>query len=148
MGPKEQQLISAEAEAFLISAAPLMVVLTGYGAFIFGFMVAIRSLTMRESWGRPQTILLVCLVTILICFTWIVSISGGGILMAEGFIFMQTLEQQQGLINHVQAADKRIMIWQYISDWPATILASIIYIIHESSSYIPYGHPSNAASLE
>ncbi|KAF9064671.1 hypothetical protein BDP27DRAFT_1425599 [Rhodocollybia butyracea] len=136
MGPEEQQLISAEAEALLFAIAPLMVILTGYGTILLGFVIAIRSLTITESLGRPQTVLLVCLVTIVLCFTWTVFDNGGGLLMTDWLIFMETL--QQGIVAHVQAADKKIMIWQYLSDWPATILASLTYITHGSSSYVWY----------
>ncbi|KAF9018907.1 hypothetical protein BDP27DRAFT_1440073 [Rhodocollybia butyracea] len=135
MGPEEQHLIFVEAKALLL-AVPMMVVLTGYGAFLLGFVVAVQSLTIRGPWGRPQTILLLCLVTILVCFTWTVLDNGGGLLMIHRLMFMQTLEQ--GIIAQLQAADKEIVIWGYFFDWPVTILASITYIIHGSSFYTLY----------
>ncbi|KAF9064808.1 hypothetical protein BDP27DRAFT_1450582, partial [Rhodocollybia butyracea] len=112
-------LISAQAKELLLIIVPLIVILTGYGAFVLGFMIAVQSLTMRGTWGRPQTILLVCLVTILVCFTWVVFYNGGILLMLDRYTFMQTLEQ--GLSAQVQAADTKTVIWQYMPDWPATI---------------------------
>ncbi|KAF9064675.1 hypothetical protein BDP27DRAFT_1405225 [Rhodocollybia butyracea] len=44
---------------------------------------------------------------------------GGSLLSLDRYRFMQTLEQ--GLISQAQAADKKTIIWLYMSNWPATI---------------------------
>ncbi|KAF9064676.1 hypothetical protein BDP27DRAFT_1367025 [Rhodocollybia butyracea] len=49
----------------------------------------------------------------------VVIIGYGTFLAVDGYTFMQTSEQ--GLIGQAQAADKKTMIWHYMSDWPGTI---------------------------
>lgn len=121
------------------------------GGFILGFIIAVRSLTMcvffflqvtylpfivfylprRDSWGRPQIILLVCLATILICFTWEGLYNGAVFLTSDRYTFIQTSEQ--GLAAQAQAALKKIKIWEFMSDWPATVNVS-----NESPTYNPH----------
>ncbi|KAF9056850.1 hypothetical protein BDP27DRAFT_633783 [Rhodocollybia butyracea] len=119
MTPEEQQLISLYAGEALRVSVPLILTFAGYGGFVLGFIIAVRSLTIRESWGRPQIILLVCLVTILVCFTWEGLYNGAVFLTSDRYTFAQTSEQ--GLAAQAQAALKKVKIWEFMSDWPATI---------------------------
>ncbi|KAF9064670.1 hypothetical protein BDP27DRAFT_1405224, partial [Rhodocollybia butyracea] len=119
MTPDEQQLIYTQAEEIFSTTVSLMVALSGYGAFVLGFIITVQLLTIRgSSRGRPQTILLACLVASLICFTWTIFSHGGTVLMNDLYAFMQTLEQ--GIIAQTQAANKKHMIWWYMFDWPVT----------------------------
>ncbi|KAF9071834.1 hypothetical protein BDP27DRAFT_1418652 [Rhodocollybia butyracea] len=116
MDPTEQQLIYAEAEMLLFGVVLLMVILIGYGAFLLGFIAAVRMLTIKGAWGRPQTILLSCLVASLVCFTWSV-ICNGGIYLSDDRYTLQTI----GLAQAQAAGLKKTIIWQYMPDWPVTI---------------------------
>ncbi|KAF9022847.1 hypothetical protein BDP27DRAFT_1082204 [Rhodocollybia butyracea] len=101
MTPEERQLVSAFGEEGFVIILNLILILTGYGAFILGFIIALQSLAIG-SWGRPQTCLLVCL-----------------IINVDRYAFMQTLEQGVGAQTHV--ANERIKAWQATSHWPALI---------------------------
>ncbi|KAF9064677.1 hypothetical protein BDP27DRAFT_1450629, partial [Rhodocollybia butyracea] len=119
MTPEEQHVISAHAEALLVRSVTIIVALTGYGALILGFILAVRFLTQRGSSGRPQTILLVCLVTIFICLTWGVSYPTGLFLTNDRYTFVRMSEQ--GVVAQAQVAEEKIKTWRYMSNWAGTI---------------------------
>ncbi|KAF9061308.1 hypothetical protein BDP27DRAFT_1452335 [Rhodocollybia butyracea] len=111
MTPTEKQLVSVFTEQVFYNIFNLILTLTCYGAFMLGFIIALQSLTMG-SWGRPQTVLLACLITTFICFSWIVFDVGAVFLEVDYYALDQTL---------VTAANKKVMIWEDTSGWPFII---------------------------
>jgi len=114
MTPQERQLVSVLGETEFANIFDLVLMFICYGAYILGFIIAVRSLTIG-TWGRPQTVLLACLITTFICFSWDVFNAGAVVLELDWY----TLEQ--GITGQTQAADKKVMEWQVTSGWPSII---------------------------
>ncbi|KAE9397011.1 hypothetical protein BT96DRAFT_90142 [Gymnopus androsaceus JB14] len=118
MSPEEQELIFSFAQVAFFNTVNLIVTITGYGAFALGTGITVHSLA-SKSFGRSQTLLLICLTTIFVCFTWDVFYSGGFNLMDVKYTFMRTLEG--GIAAQGEASDEKTSTWQYMPGWAATI---------------------------
>ncbi|KAF9064097.1 hypothetical protein BDP27DRAFT_1426216 [Rhodocollybia butyracea] len=120
MTPEEQELLYAEAEVFLSSIISLILILVGYGAFVLGFSMAVRSLlSLRRPWRRPHTILLVCSVTIFICFTW-TTLTYGGLFSTYDRYGLQ-ISEPGGIASQVDTATMKLIPWREMTDWPSSI---------------------------
>ncbi|KAF9061307.1 hypothetical protein BDP27DRAFT_1429119 [Rhodocollybia butyracea] len=140
MTPTEIQLVSGFGEQGFYKIFDLILSLTCYGAFMLGFIIALQSLTIG-SWGRSQTVLLACLTTTFICFSWIVFDAGAVFLEVDHYAFIQTFKEQ-GITAQANTATKNIMIWQETSRWPSIINVSIVMEIFYQC------HSSYAAAFE
>ncbi|KAF9065829.1 hypothetical protein BDP27DRAFT_1424449 [Rhodocollybia butyracea] len=122
MIPDERQLVSAFAEEGFFNVFILILIFTGYGAFILGLIIALQSLTIG-SWGRPQTFLLVCLITTFICFSWNIVNVGAGFLGVDRFAFMH-ISDELGITT--QIANKKVITWQDDSNIQLLLSDSVV----------------------
>ncbi|KAJ4488986.1 hypothetical protein C8J55DRAFT_506739 [Lentinula edodes] len=118
MTPDEQEMVLSFAQSAFFNTVNLIVTITGYGAFVLGTIIAVVSLR-RRTWGRSQTILLVCLLIIFSCFTWDIFYSGGFNVSDIRYTFVQTLPG--GLVAQAEASDRKTLAWQYMPSWAATV---------------------------
>ncbi|GAW02623.1 hypothetical protein LENED_004288 [Lentinula edodes] len=118
MTPDEQEMVFSFAQSTFFNTVNLIVTITGYGAFVLGTIIAVVSLRKR-TWGRSQTILLVCLLVIFSCFTWDIFYSGGFNISDIRYTFVQTLPG--GLVAQAEASDRKTLAWQYMPSWAATV---------------------------
>ncbi|KAJ4488998.1 hypothetical protein C8J55DRAFT_506762 [Lentinula edodes] len=118
MTPDEQEAVFSVAQIVFFNTVNLIVTVTGYGAFVLGTIIAVVSLR-RRTWGRSQTILLVCLLVIFTCFTWDVFYSGGFNVTDIRYTFVKT--SPEGLVAQIEAADRKTLVWQYMPSWAATV---------------------------
>ncbi|KAF9050914.1 hypothetical protein BDP27DRAFT_1434003 [Rhodocollybia butyracea] len=119
MTPEESQLVSAFGEEGVFNMFTLIFTFTGYGAFILGFILALQFLIIG-SWGRPQTFLLVCLITAFICFSWDVFDNGAVFLEVDRYALVRTSEE--GITAQIwYTANKKLILWQDTSTWPGAI---------------------------
>ncbi|KAF9067505.1 hypothetical protein BDP27DRAFT_909731 [Rhodocollybia butyracea] len=135
MSPEEIQLVSALGAEGVSNIFNLILILTGYGAFILGFIIALQFLTIG-SWGCQQTCLLVCLITTFTCFSWTVIYVGAVFLEVDRSAFIQTLDQ--GVTAQALVANKKFMTWQATSSWPGQInllLSDSIVVWRASALY-------------
>ncbi|KAE9401936.1 hypothetical protein BT96DRAFT_937529 [Gymnopus androsaceus JB14] len=119
MTPDEQEEIFFLAQQALFNAVNVIVVTTGYGAFLLGMSIALYSLATRPAWGRAQTALLVCILVIFVCITWDVIYSGGTDLLEFHYSFVRTLPG--GILAQGDAMANHLAAWEYLPGWPATI---------------------------
>ncbi|KAF9066118.1 hypothetical protein BDP27DRAFT_1330978, partial [Rhodocollybia butyracea] len=118
MTPGEQQLLSTYAQNMFFNSINFIVSVVP-GAFVLGFIIAVRSLMTTERRGRSQTALVVCLTTIFICFTLFVSYQGGVSLTSTWYTLVRVSEE--GFATQVQAANEKTTTWQFMSSWGTTI---------------------------
>ncbi|KAJ3710167.1 hypothetical protein C8R42DRAFT_781535 [Lentinula raphanica] len=141
MSSDEQALLASDAQVVLFNIANIIVVITGYGAFVLGTTIAILSLL---RYGHQSNFihrfnngivmfrryplrhsptsrgLLVCLIVIFICFTWGIFYFGGLTFYNIKYTFIESLPA--GLSAQGESASKRATTWQYMPMWPGTII--------------------------
>ena len=112
--------------AFVLGSVIAILSLLRYGQqlnFVHCFnnvMMIFRRYSLRHS--PTSRGLLICLIVILICFTWDVFYSGGFNLDDIDYTFVRILSG--GLIAQAESADNHTMPWQYMPSWAATINVS------------------------
>ncbi|KAJ3762953.1 hypothetical protein EV360DRAFT_78817 [Lentinula raphanica] len=125
----EQELLVAFGQSVLSNTLNMIILTTGYGAFVLGMVIAILLLSRRYSLRRSPTSrgLLACLIVIFGCYTWgIFDIGGFGLTQIQYMFVPRTLLEglESESVAQTQAQSSfngYIAIQQYMSSWPASI---------------------------